>query len=166
MMKVECLEIYKKVGEPHAPLKELAKGENILLNSYDASGNDYPEDCVYASTFDEIIEEKNLASQWKHNEIPVRRMYLWVLKDDKIWMIHEATAVNSKRGFACHSNITGGDDAIIGGELWFLKTGNGEVEVYLNFDSGRFTIRNVDTQYPLVFDLFSCVGYKIEKLVN
>lgn len=165
MMKNNCLEIYETIGKPHAPLKPVAKGEDILLKFYDASNNEYPDNCVYASSLQEIIDEKNLAQQHKYNNIPVRRMYLWVLNNNQIRVIREATPVNSNRGFACHPNMTEGKNAIIGGELWFLKKESGETEVYLNLDSGRYTARDVPSQFPLVQALFECVGYTIKKLI-
>lgn len=164
-MKDNCLEIYETVGKPHAPLKPIAEGEDILLKFYDASDNKYPEDCVYASNLQEIIKEKNLAQQHSYSDVPVRRMYLWVLKDNQIRMVLEATPVNSNRGFACHPNMTEGKDAIVGGELWFLKKESGETEVHLNLDSGRYTARDVALQFPLVQALFECVGYTIKKLI-
>jgi len=164
-MKSECLEIYKKTGTPQDPQKELLRGEQNLIPSYDASCNKFPKSVVTASSLDEIKQEKKLASLWKHEDIPVRRMYLWVLKDEKIFIAHEAIPVDSDRGFICHSNITAGEKAIIGGELWFLKEADGNIKVYINFDSGRYKTVDAVKQYPLVIDLFKCVGYTVDKLV-
>jgi hypothetical protein len=164
-MKDNCLEIFNKVGEHHLPLKPVAEGEDFQLDFYDASKNDYPKDCLYAFSFDEIVNEKNLAMQHKYTEIPERKMYLWVLKDNQIRMVPEKTPVKCKREHASHPNLTGGKEAIIGGELWFLKNADGNIEVHLNLDSGRYTARNVPSQFPEVMKLFECVGYTPKKLV-
>lgn len=165
-MKDDCLALYNAVGSPHPPLKAVLAGcEDILLEYYDASENDYPKDCLYASSLDEIKAEKEAADKHDFANIPERKMYLWVLKDNQIRMIREATPLQCGRGHASHPNLTGGGEAIIGGELWFLKKDNGEVEVHMNLDSGRYTVRDVPTQFPEVMKLFECVGYNPQKLV-
>ena len=164
-MKDDCLKIYATVGEPHPPLKPVAPGEGLLLEYYDASDNKYPENYFYATDIQEIVNEKDSSQKHDYSNIPVRNMYLWVLKDNQIRMIREATVVECKRGHASHPNLTGGEDAIIGGELWFLKKETGETEVHLNLDSGRYTARDVPSQFPQVQALFECVGYTFKKLV-
>jgi hypothetical protein len=162
-MNDNCLEIYLKVGDLQVPQRNIEKGEDILMPSYDASDNGYPNDFVFAKTLDEIREEKDLESQKRYSEIVNRRKYLWVLTDNKILLAYENTPVENPRGFICHSNITGGGKAVIGGELWFLKNENSDIEVHINFDSGRYKTTDASKQHTMVYSLFQCVGYKIVK---
>lgn len=161
-MENECIEIYNKVGLEQVPQRTIEMGEDIPIIPYDASKNGVPLDVVFATSREEIKAEKDLESQKRYTEITTRRKYLWVLSGNKILMAYENTPINNPRGFICHSNITGGGKAIIGGELWFMKNQNGEFEVYLNFDSGRYKTINTK-QHDLVFSLLNCVGYKIVK---
>lgn len=158
-MKSDCLQILSSIGQPQDPQRQLEEGEGIKFSPYDASDNKYPDGVVFASTLDEITLEKDLESQKKYDEINERRKYLWVIIDDKILLAYEATTAPTPRGFLCHTNITGGEKAIIGGELWFLKNSDGTIEIYLNFDSGRYKTIDADKQHPIVFKLFECVGY-------
>lgn len=164
-MKNECLEIFNKVGQPHGPLKPVAQGEDLLLEYYDASYNKYPENCLYATDFQEIIEEKISSQKHDYSNIHERKMYLWVMKENQIRIILESTPVECNRTHASHPNLTGGEDAIIGGELWFFKNPSGEIEVHINLDSGRYTARDVPSQLPAVMKLFECVGYIPKKLI-
>ncbi len=165
-MKDNCLEIFTSVGEPQVPQRTIEKGEDNLMPSYDASLNGLPNDLVFATTIDQIKEEKDLESQKRYSEITNRRKYLWVLAENKILLAYEPIPVENPRGFICHSNITGGGKAIIGGELWFLKNEKEEIEVHINFDSGRYKTIDAPKQHPLVYSLFECVGYQHVKPFN
>jgi hypothetical protein len=162
-MMNNCFEIYSQIGEPQIPQRTIERGEDNEITPYDASSNGYPSDIVFATSEDEIREEKDLESQKRYSEITKRRKYLWVLSENKILMAYENTPVENPRGFICHSNITGGRKAIIGGELWFLKNEFDEVEVHINFDSGRYKTIDAAKQHPLVYSLLKCVGYKTVK---
>lgn len=165
-MKDNCYKLLQSIGQLQPPQRQLESGEGKVYPHYDASENDYPDDLVFATSLNEIKEEKDLESQKRYGEIKVRRKYLWVINDGQLLMAWEGTVADNPRGFVCHTNITGGKDAIIGGELWFLSSGDGEFDIYLNFDSGRYKTVDADTQHPLAYELFECVGYrKINPLI-
>ena len=134
-MKDNCVEILEKVGHHQTPQRNIGRGENTLCGFYDASHNDYPADIVFATSLDEIYEEQDLGAQHKWSEIKVKRKYLWVIIGEHVRFALEATPAASERGCICHTNITGGEDAIIGGELWFLKNARDEFELHINFGS-------------------------------
>lgn len=64
--------------------------------------------------------------------------YLWVIDDDDtphaletcLW----AAALGLAEGKIKHSNLTGGDPAYFGGELWFVNSST----IVINFCSGRY----------------------------
>lgn len=66
---------------------------------------------------------------------PMQGKYLWIIDESGLKLISEATSnPYAARGVVCHTNITGGDPAYQGGELWFGDDG----KVYINNRSGRY----------------------------
>ena len=62
-------------------------------------------------------------------------MYLWIIDENGLRILLESTPnLQAARGIVCHSNITGGEPALQGGEVWFLS----EDSILLNFRSGRY----------------------------
>jgi hypothetical protein len=62
-------------------------------------------------------------------------LYLWVIDDSGLRLIREQEFnPASRRGHACHTNITGGADAFVGGEVWFTA----DHYAMLNVKSGRY----------------------------
>ncbi|MCC9070748.1 hypothetical protein LNQ49_03920 [Flavobacterium sp. F-65] len=57
----------------------------------------------------------------------------------------------------CHSNITAGEPALQGGELWFL----GPDSVMLNFRSGRYGAETIDHE-DVVIEYWECLGFAVE----
>lgn len=157
-MKSECLPLLESIGAPRDPQKDLLPGEADSCSCYDASGNSYPEDLIFADSMEQIITEKRLETQKRYSEISERRKYLWVVTDDQILIAFEGTPAETDRGFICHSNLTKGGKARVGGELWFLKSKDGEFEIHINFDSGRYGTQDVSV-FEQVYKLFGCVGY-------
>jgi len=61
--------------------------------------------------------------------------YIWVIDYDGFRMILDKTPnPNARRGNVCHTNLTGGKSALMGGELWV----DSNQTVYINFLSGRY----------------------------
>lgn len=86
---------------------------------------------------------------------PETGRYLWVITETGMHIILEATPNDaSPRKKVCHSNITGGQAALQGGELWF---GTDE-KIYINYRSGRYGAMS-EQQEQIVFDYFIYVGY-------
>jgi hypothetical protein len=153
-MKPDCLEILARIGPEQEPQRKRRKGEYTLVKSYDASNNKIPPEPMLAESLEEIQKEIDAAKEEKYDQI--QKKYLWAIKGETIFIGLEKTPVESERGCICHTNLTGGTNAIIGGELWFLDS---DKSVRINFKSGRYPLQDADRQIPEVVNLFKCVGY-------
>lgn len=128
--------------------RKVLEGENLKKEFvrfvYDATDNDYPSNTLKASAED--IMEGRAENQ----------KYLWVINKGGLFVIPEQTK-NPKagRGVVCHTNLTGGEAANQGGELWFDNDGT----VYINNKSGRYGATTL-SQRNAVIDYFRFVGYK------
>lgn len=124
--------------------REMLEGEDIHFvdHLYDATDDGKPENVVEVNP--ETIELD-----------PETGRYLWVITETGMHIILEATPNDaSPRKKVCHSNITGGQAALQGGELWF---GTDE-KVYINYRSGRYGAMT-DEHMQTVVDYFIYVGY-------
>ena len=82
--------------------------------------------------------------------------YLWIIDENGLKIIPEQTANPfAGRKVVCHTNLTGGQLALQGGELWFDAEGH----VYLNNKSGRYGATTLKHR-EAVLDYFQFVGYK------
>jgi hypothetical protein len=125
------------------PPQKLAIGESTLLEDflYEATDDGSPPNVVVAG------EDRLLPGS----------CYLWVIKPDgRLFVIFEHTPVNSRRGHACHTNITGGEKALQGGEMWFL----GDKRVFVNFKSGRYGRTTIDQEIAVI-EYFKNAGYVV-----
>ena len=125
--------------------RDLQEGEAIHFvdHLYDATDDGKPENVVEVNP--ETIELD-----------PETGRYLWVIIETGMHIILEATVNDaSQRKKVCHSNITGGQAALQGGELWF---GTDE-KVYINYRSGRYGAMT-DEHMQTVVDYFIYVGYE------
>lgn len=87
--------------------------------------------------------------------------YLWIINDDGLFMQLEATPnPAAERKCLCHTNLTAGEKAYQGGELWFHTDGT----LYLNYDSGRYGAET-KKQRDGVRKYFDEVGYKQVKIM-
>lgn len=172
-MNDNCKEILRTIGLKIPPQRSVEFGEDVLCKSHNASHNGFPQDIVYAETFDEIKEEIDLSERKEYHKIQQRRRYLWVISDNKINIAYEALPSDADRGCICHTNVTGKKDAIIGGELWFLKE-NEAFTLQINFSSGRYPIKkqveltkkDLNEIITNVIALFKCVGYTNISLIR
>lgn len=125
--------------------RELQEGEAIPFFEYlyDATEDGKPEDVVEVNP--DTIELD-----------PESGRYLWVMRETGLHIILEATPnPEAPRKIVCHTNITGGERALIGGELWF---GTDE-KVYINFQSGRYSVGATEEQEQVALEYFQFVGY-------
>jgi hypothetical protein len=119
-------------------------GERILFTGaiYDATDNPIPPDVIRVTR--ESI-----------NTNPRYGRYLWIINEDGLWLILEATPnPAAKRKMVCHTNITGGGKALQGGELWFGHDG----KLYFNFRSGRYG-GSEQNQFIAIATYFKYMGY-------
>jgi hypothetical protein len=94
------------------------------------------------------------------NELPFEGKYLWVIDRRGLRLLLESTPnPDSKRGFVCHTNITGGEPAAQGGELWF-GTDNKD---YLNTKSGRYGATSL-AQAAALLRYFQSLGFDVVQL--
>jgi hypothetical protein len=125
-------------------IRDMLDGEEIHFDGqlYDATDDGKPHDVVEVNP--DTIELD-----------PEAGRYLWVITEIGMHIILEATPnPASPRQKVCHSNITGGQPALQGGELWF---GTDEC-VYINYRSGRYGAVT-EEQEQIVVDYFKFVGY-------
>jgi hypothetical protein len=125
-------------------IREMLDGEEIHFEGqcYDAIDDGKPNDVVEVNP--DTIELD-----------PETGRYLWVITEIGMHIILEDTPnPASPRKKVCHSNITGGNPALQGGELWF---GTDEC-VYINYRSGRYGAVT-DEQEKYVVEYFKYVGY-------
>ncbi|MBO0931169.1 hypothetical protein [Fibrella aquatilis] len=114
---------------------------------FDATDGGKPSETI-VTPVDEIKYERSVGR------------YLWVIDRYGLKLILEATPNNAlARGIVCHTNITGGEPALQGGELWFGDDG----KVYINNKSGRYGSAT-PVQDAAVFDYFVSLGYDVVQL--
>lgn len=118
---------------------------------YDAITNGNPPNHVLLTT--EEIEE-HIKTKGRYKE----KCFLWIIDDTSIKISKEKTR-NTKRvhdpDHVCHSNLSGGGKAFIGGEMFFGSDGN----IYINYFSDRYGNPSV-TQWETAKKYIDSVGYK------
>lgn len=82
--------------------------------------------------------------------------YLWVINGSSVPLVLEhcerGKTLGKKR--ACHANLTGGEDAYCGGEIWFQSS----KEIYINGGSGRYPVKCIE-QLEQVTQSFCNAGF-------
>src|SRR6185436_18849228 len=85
----------------------------------------------------------------------LEKCYLWIIDAVSIKIMLELTP-NVLRGtaipqkpYVCHTNITGCQKAITGGEMYFCEDGN----IYINFSSDRYGYRGADKRKERVIEV-------------
>jgi hypothetical protein len=146
------------LGPPCEPFERKAFSRNVLLG----------EDIVF---LDQIIDATDGIDFKKVAKLsqdailefrPLSTKYLWVIDDKGLKLILESTKnPDAERGCVCHTNITGGDPALQGGELWF---GTDE-KVYINNSSGRYGATTL-IQRKAVLAYFQSIGFDVIQLPN
>ena len=88
----------------------------------------------------------------------VSKKYLWVIDTKGIPYVFEID-IDLIGAVPKHTNLTGGGEAYLGGELWFTS----ESSLYLSGGSGRYPPRDA-TQLEEATDVFESFGYEVTSL--
>lgn len=92
-----------------------------------------------------------------------KSLYLWIITDTppEVRCIKEqdSRAVTEKRNCAHHTNLTGGQPACAGGEMWFASPST----IYLNGISGRYPVQD-EVQLQEAASVFTRKGYTVGSL--
>ena len=130
------------------------------------SGGDYP-----SAELEQVIPADGL---WYLNEVPAtapkgtprrsnqddgENCHLWVIDKRGRPCISQAPLPRLGNGELHHTNLTGGEDASIGGEVWFDEL----PRVYLSGSSGRYPPRQPG-HLEDAERLFSAVGFEVFSL--
>jgi hypothetical protein len=148
---IDPFERSDKNPEKKKPLMGETEIDPCLGKIHDAKDNGKPKDCVTVSQ-EEI--EKFIKVSGKFPE----KCFLWVLDNKSIKMIREKTPNNlrkSKPDYVCHTNLTGGGKAYIGGEIYFGEDDN----IYISWFSDRYG-NPPDDLWENTKKYFEDVGYK------
>ena len=93
-------------------------------------------------------------------DFPFDKKYLWIIDKNGFKVIPEATlnpfAGKDDRKVVCHTNITGGAEALQGGEVWFSTN----KEAVINFKSGRYGA-NEPHQVEAILEFFTLLGFTV-----
>lgn len=126
--------------------KKLKPGETHRFDEhvYDATEGGKPDQIIEVTT-------DSIRLNPKHG------CYLWIIDEGGLRLLLEATPnPHTERQCVCHTNITGGANALQGGELWFGV----DDRVHINFKSGRYGAKTM-IQSEAVLTYFRFVGYEI-----
>jgi hypothetical protein len=94
----------------------------------------------------------------KKTNLSFETKYLWIINTDGLFLILESTPnMEASRKTVCHSNITKGDKALQGGELWFLSPNH----VIINFKSGRYGAETIVHEMAVI-EYFNLLGFKVQ----
>lgn len=85
--------------------------------------------------------------------------YLWVIDTRGIPYVFEAPISKIGAVFPKHTNITGGAEAYLGGEMWFTST----IAMYVSGGSGRYPPKDKN-QLEEAVQVFKSFGYQVTSL--
>lgn len=127
---------------------KIQEGESItelFQNAvYDATEDSLPSNVILSEKLDILNGNANKAK------------YLWIIDESGLRIIPEQTVnPHAGRKVVCHTNLTGGELALQGGELWFDTQGY----VYINNNSGRYGASTFKHR-EAILDYFRFVGYE------
>jgi hypothetical protein len=149
---------FLKFGEMVNPYQ---RKNRLSPNAEPMSVDDEAEKTLFAShnlSDDGLPEGVHLASEENTNN---NDCYLWVIDNTGIKVLWEQTHCESDRGYICHTNITGGEKAYHGGELWFVA-GN---KIILNHDSGRYD-HGTPEEKAAVKAAFESLGFEVLRMTD
>lgn len=156
-------EIKKLIRELEEPFGRRNRAAGTNLKPKKGETDDYR-----ASNFDATEKGGQLPPRAKKISIlpktkteGLRHKYLWVINDDGLFIQLEATPnPNAERQCICHTNLTNGEKAYQGGEIWFHEDGT----VYINYASGRYGASTKEHRQG-VLQYFREVGYSKLKVM-
>jgi len=120
-------------------------------------------------TSDEGLEEFdiNLGAKAVKGELPVshptQNPYLWVIGMERVPAILEAAEIGKslESKIVKHTNLTGGEDAHCGGEVWFIE----DRKIIISGSSGRYgPDRNDGEKLANAAHVFKEQGYEVAHL--
>jgi len=137
---------------PEAKVLKDGEYEDFLHAVHSAEFNGEPDDVVY-------VTEEEIETHIKINGRFKEKCFLWVINETIIRIIREKTR-NVKRTHdptcICHTNLTGGGRAHMGGEMFFAEDGR----VFINPFSDRYGGENISiAQWEATKQYFINVGY-------
>jgi hypothetical protein len=116
------------------------------------SGEDNGEPLqIVLITVEEVEILKQKGGKW------AEKSFLWVIDHETIRIIREKNSNRlrtHKPEFVCHTNLTGNQDAYIGGEIYFCEDGR----KFINFFSDRYGDPS-ELQWRTAKEYFEKVGY-------
>lgn len=154
----EIKQLIRQLEEPFARRNRAAgtklkpgrgEADDFTAKNYDATEDGLPKG---VKKIKKLPETKKQGMLYK---------YLWIINDNGLFLQLEDTPnPNAERGCICHTNLTKGEKAYQGGELWFHEDGT----VYVNYASGRYGASTPDHQKG-VLQYFEAVGYAKVKVM-
>jgi hypothetical protein len=131
--------------------RKVRDSEKKILPSIQLTSSILPE-IIKVFTQTEILEFIEQAS--------IVGKYLWVIDEENGLRIIEENTPNPNfdlkaKKIVCHTNITGGEKALQGGEMWFCSNG----VLYFNYWSGRYGAVT-ELQKQGVIEYFEYLGFK------
>jgi len=147
----------KALGSAVLPFERMGF-ENLVLDFEDTLFLDQIHNVtVKGKPVDIVVVPVDTAKKWL-----IEGKYLWLIDGEGLKILLEITPnPESKRGVVCHTNITGGQPALHGGELWF----GDDSRVYLNNKSGRYG-NPTKQQRQAVLDYFRSLGFEVVQLTR
>lgn len=94
-----------------------------------------------------------------HSEGQGYNTYLWVIDDHGVPYLLEISMSNLGGKPPKHTNLTGGKQAYVGGQLWFTNRSR----MYVSGGSGRFPPLD-EEQLTAAIDVFFSFGYQVTSL--
>lgn len=150
-------EIYASLHPARPPFLEMVENEEVELELLD-------ENCGVRELIPAPINDVDFTIPPTRKKAQEQRsLYLWVVlpTPPSVRYINEydERATTELREKVHHTNLTGGDNACAGGEMWFADSKT----IYLTGSSGRYRIRNVE-QLNDAAHIFVRAGYKVGHL--
>jgi hypothetical protein len=135
---------FERRGNPQFKIQDGEAITELFQNAvYDATEDSLPLNVILVDKLNILNGDANDAK------------YLWIINESGLRIILEQTVnPHAGRKVVCHTNLTGGELALQGGELWFDMQGH----VYLNNKSGRYGASTLKHR-EAILDYFRFVGY-------
>ena len=149
------IDVLKEIGEAH--------NEEFVYAIHDGINNGRPTTPDLILTVKER-DENRILEGGKYLE----KCYLWVIDDVSIKIMWELTpnvlrgAAIPQKPYVCHTNITGCQKALTGGEMYFCEDGN----IYINFSSDRYGYRGIDQRKNRVIEVMEFMNYSNIQIIE
>ena len=140
---------FREKYKPQKPLRPSTADESLLLDSLGGF---------------RLLEHAPTKNVYFGNPPATRRSkgahrYLWVISEAGVPFIKESPVLALKGQIPKHTNLTGGQPAYVGGELWFETT----ERLFVSGGSGRYPPNNAD-QLADAVGVFEAYRYQVTSL--